>query len=103
MSFGCRSNTPSKTRAASNKATPPEGQWPIPDDEVLFNILAPGVVEQHLTFGFTRSIDADSSFAFAAMYAPAVEVSGANTFDPAQEIDLEMDQYEFTFSYNRRL
>jgi hypothetical protein len=29
----------------------PYGSQPIPD-QVLFNILAPGVEEQHLTFGF---------------------------------------------------
>ncbi len=76
---------------------------PISDDEVLFNILAPGVIEEHMTFGFTRNLDADSSIGFAAMIAPSNSVSGTNTFDPGQEIELEMDQYELVLSYNRRL
>jgi len=76
---------------------------PIPDDEVVFNILAPGVIEEHFTFGFTRELDAKSAINFAAMYAPNVSVKGPNKFDPAQEIELEMDQYELAFSYIRRL
>ena len=79
------------------------GDQPIPSSEVVFNILAPGVVEEHITFGFTKQIDAQSSFNFAAMYAPSVSVDGTNTFDPAQEIELEMDQYELAFTYNRSL
>ncbi len=74
---------------------------PIPDDEVVFNILAPGVVEDHLTFGFTRMLDASSAFNFALMYAPSVDVSGSNTFDQAQEVEIEMDQYEIAASYSR--
>ena len=79
------------------------GDQPIPDSEVLFNILAPGVIEEHITFGFTRELDAESSFNFAAMYAPSNSVKGTSTFDQGQEIELEMDQYELSFSYNRRL
>jgi long-chain fatty acid transport protein len=79
------------------------GDQPIPDDEVLFNILAPGVMEEHVTFGFTRQLDDKSSINFAAMYAPSNSIEGTNPLDPVQEIELEMDQYELAFSYNRRL
>ncbi len=79
------------------------GDQPIPDDEVLFNILAPGVVEDHFTFGFTRQLDKNSAINFAAMYAPSVSVDGTNDFDPAQEIEIEMDQYELAFTYSRSL
>jgi long-chain fatty acid transport protein len=79
------------------------GDQPIPSSEVVFNILAPGVIEEHFTFGFTKQIDAQSSFNFAAMYAPSNSVDGTNTFDPSQEIEIEMDQYELAFTYNRSL
>jgi len=79
------------------------GDQPIPKEEVVFNILAPGVVEDHFTFGFTRELDAKSSINFAAMYAPSNSVKGTSNFDPAQDIELEMDQYELALSYNRRL
>ncbi|MCH6566651.1 MAG: outer membrane protein transport protein [Proteobacteria bacterium] len=78
------------------------GDQPIPGTEVLFNILAPGVMEDHLTFGFTRALDANSDFNFALMYAPSVSVSGLNAFDPAQTIELEMNQYEFVAGYSKR-
>jgi long-chain fatty acid transport protein len=76
---------------------------PIPSSEVVFNIIAPGVIEDHFTFGFTRDLNAKSSISFAAMYAPSNSVKGQNTFDPNQEIELEMDQYELAIAYNRRL
>ena len=79
------------------------GDQPIPKEEVVFNILAPGVVEDHFTFGFTRELDAKSSINFAAMYAPSTSVNGTSNFDPSQDIELEMDQYELALSYNRRL
>ncbi len=78
------------------------GDQPIPGTEVLFNILAPGVMEDHLTFGFTRALDANSDFNFAFMYAPSVSVAGPNTFDPAQTIELEMNQYELVAGYSKR-
>jgi long-chain fatty acid transport protein len=76
---------------------------PIPSSEMMFNILAPGVIEQHVTFGFTRAVGKSSDFNFALMYAPSKTVSGPNTFDApgAQTIDLEMYQYELAFSYSK--
>lgn len=79
-----------------------DGDQPIPSSEVTFNILAPGVMTKHVTFGFTKQFDADSALDFAFMYAPSEEVDGTNTFDPTQEIELEMEQYELAISYNRR-
>ncbi len=78
------------------------GDQPIPESEVVFNILAPGVMEDHLTFGFTRALDSNSDFNFAFMYAPSVSVSGPNTFDPTQTVEIEMDQYELAASYSKR-
>ncbi|MCP4877934.1 MAG: hypothetical protein GY896_20965 [Gammaproteobacteria bacterium] len=77
------------------------GDQPIPSSEVLFNILAPGVMKEHITFGFTKQIDAASSLNFAAMYAPSNSVDGDNPLDTTQVIELEMDQYELALSYNR--
>jgi long-chain fatty acid transport protein len=77
---------------------------PIPTTETMFNIIAPAVVEQHFTFGFTRSYSNNNDFNFALMYAPSVTVSGANPFvaPGSQTIDLEMYQYELAFSYSKK-
>ncbi|MGE0372511.1 MAG: OmpP1/FadL family transporter [Gammaproteobacteria bacterium] len=72
---------------------------PIPESEVLFNILAPGVMEQHLTAGFTRRLGDAGEWSLAAMYAPEEEVSGANPLDPGQRITLRMDEWELAASY----
>jgi long-chain fatty acid transport protein len=76
---------------------------PIPDSEMLFGIIAPGVVEDHITFGFTRNFSNNNDFNFALMYAPNVSVSGPNVFEApgAQTIEIEMDQYELAFSYSK--
>jgi long-chain fatty acid transport protein len=79
------------------------GDQPIPSDESLFNILAPGVIEEHVTAGYTRQLDDKSSINFAAMYALEESVKGTSPFDPAQEIEIEMDQYELAISYSRNI
>jgi hypothetical protein len=33
------------------------------------------------------------------MYAPANSVKGVNPFDPTQELEIEMSQFEFEVSY----
>lgn len=72
---------------------------PIDKGETLFNILAPAVVEQHLTFGFTRALSNDHEFNMAFMYAPSNSVKGINPFDPTQTIEIEMYQFEIEVGY----
>jgi len=78
------------------------GEQPIPDSEVLFNILAPGVQEWHLTTGFTRSLSDKDDLSFAFMYSPSKTVSGPNPLSPGQTIDLEMDQLSFQLAWSRQ-
>ena len=70
---------------------------PIQASEVLFNILAPGVVEDHFTFGFTKD-----HFNLALMYAPPRSVRGANPLEApnAQQIELKMHEIEIEFGYS---
>jgi long-chain fatty acid transport protein len=76
------------------------GDQPIPNSETLFNIIAPAVMETHLTFGFTRNIGQDQEFNFAAMYAPETSITGANPLGDGQQVTLEMSQYELEASYS---
>ena len=75
------------------------GEQPIPESEVLFNILAPGVMEQHFTFGMTKARPNGGAWNFSLMYAPTKKVKGVSPFDPTQEITLKMNQFEFEVSY----
>ena len=76
------------------------GEQPIPDSEMLFNILAPGVIEQHLTAGFSKAFGTQE-VSFAVMRGLSKSISGPNPLDPpaAQQIELEMDQWQFELSW----
>jgi long-chain fatty acid transport protein len=75
---------------------------PIPKSQALFNILAPGVVKKHYTFGLSRKLKDDSSIDLSFMYAPSESVKGPNAFDPAQDVKIEMKQYELSLNYSKR-
>ncbi|MDI5922441.1 outer membrane protein transport protein [Halomonas sp. LR5S13] len=68
------------------------GEQPIPESEVLFNILAPGVQEWHITGGFTRELPSGLSLSGMAFYSPEETVRGENPMGPGQEIELSMSQ-----------
>ena len=75
------------------------GEQPI--SETMFNILAPAVMETHITAGFTMNTGKDSEFSLAAMYAPNNSVTGANTLEvpDQQDITIEMTQFEVEASW----
>ena len=75
------------------------GEQPIQAADVLFNILAPGVMEQHITFGLTHKRPRGGEWNFSFMYAPENSVTGPSFFDPTQTIELKMSQLEFEVSY----
>jgi len=80
------------------------GRQPIPGSEVLFNILAPGVQQWHLTAGFTKDLGSAGELTFAMMYSPNQEVVGPNPMEaPGQQmIKLHMHQTEFEVSWGKR-
>jgi len=73
---------------------------PIPDSEVLFNILAPATIKQHLTFGFTFAPDKQSEYNFAYMHAFEEEVSSSQTaFGVPGSIKMHQDSFDVSYSY----
>ena len=72
------------------------GDQPIPESEVLFNILAPGVIERHLTLGLSRPVGLDKELSVVVTRALPNTVRGPNPLEMAgrQAIELEMDQWE---------
>ncbi|MEE9319618.1 MAG: outer membrane protein transport protein [Granulosicoccus sp.] len=67
---------------------------PIPDSEVVFNILAPAVISDHVTFGFTKPMGSNSEWNFNLMHALNGSVSGTNSFDQGQQVEIEMNQLQ---------
>lgn len=75
------------------------GEQPIQSPDVLFNILAPGVMEQHFTAGWTMQRANGGAWVFSFMYAPENTVTGPSMFDPTQTITLKMSQFEFEVGF----
>jgi long-chain fatty acid transport protein len=80
------------------------GGQPIPSSETLFNILAPGVVEHHLTLGWTYQATDMVEITFAYMHAFERTVEGEDSIIPGPpemggmgggEADLTMSQDSF--------
>ncbi len=74
---------------------------PIDSDQVLFNILAPGVIEDHVTAGFTYQTQDMGELNFEAMHALHHSQDGVNPLDRTQSIRLKMKQYEFGFGWSK--
>jgi long-chain fatty acid transport protein len=56
-------------------------QNPVSARDVTFNILAPGVVQDHYTLGFTYNLTKDSELTMAYMHAAEKSVSGSSLFN----------------------
>ncbi|WP_407275691.1 OmpP1/FadL family transporter [Halothiobacillus sp. DCM-1] len=86
------------------------GTNPVSSSDALFNTLAPGVVKNHYTAGFTYAIDKHQEISGAFMYAPTVTVDGTNPvlaaqikqkygYNVTQNVSISMKQYEATVGY----
>jgi len=82
------------------------GDNPISSGDALFNTIAPGVVKNHYTAGFSYAFNKNHELHGAFMYAPEVSVSGTNPLLTAQsggmltqDLEIQMKQYEATVGY----
>ncbi|MEK6196491.1 MAG: hypothetical protein N2F24_19945, partial [Deltaproteobacteria bacterium] len=81
--------------------------WPN-ENETTFNIIAPGVIEQHATFGLTYTFESKGELDFSFMYAFENDVKGLNPMtnnDPntggtPQYIEISMSQWELGIGYS---
>jgi long-chain fatty acid transport protein len=75
---------------------------PVPESEVLFNILAPGVVENHLTLGFSRILGDTHEISVAVMRAFEKKVKGQNPLEVPglQSIELRMSEWDFEIAWS---
>jgi len=78
------------------------GEQPIPTSEMSFNILAPAVMEHHFTAGFTLERTKGRQLSLALMYAPEIDQTGPQNFDPSQDVTFEMYEWELEASYSWR-
>jgi long-chain fatty acid transport protein len=78
------------------------GGQPIPESQTFFNMLAPGVVENHLTLGASWNLSRDQELTFAYMHAFEKEVDGKYTF-PFGTADISMSQDSFGVQYSWKM
>ena len=76
-------------RAGYNHST-----QPIPKSETFFNILAPGVVQDHLTLGATWTLSDKSELSMAYMHAFENSVKGANSIPGFGGGEANLKMYE---------
>lgn len=79
---------------------------PIKSSDVTLNILAPGVVTDHITGGFSYKVTPNSTLEFAAAFIPEHRVSGIEVTpvgpNPARTVELAMHQFQFTLGWTYR-
>jgi long-chain fatty acid transport protein len=78
------------------------GTNPIRSSDVTFNILAPGVMTNHYTAGFTYALGKDSELNGAAMYAPRQSVSGTSMFASTGTEKIGMHQYSIGLGWSKK-
>ena len=79
---------------------------PVGSEDVTLNILAPGIVTDHISAGFSHDFGAHSSLDMTFMYVPENTVSGIEVTpfgpNPGRTIKLSMSQFDFTIGYRYR-
>ena len=77
---------------------------PVSGADATLNILAPGVVTDHISAGFTYKWGKHSNFDFSGMYVPEHSVSGPEVtpygVTPGSSIKLSMRQFDITLGYS---
>lgn len=78
---------------------------PIQSRDVTFNILAPGVVQEHVTAGFTYALEGGSEITMAYMHAFEKSVSGSATnpyFNVGGTDTIKMSQNSLGIAWGRK-
>lgn len=79
------------------------GKQPIPSDQTFFNILAPGVVESHLTLGATWTLANNDEITVSYVHAFSNKVKGAGSIPAVPfgggNADLKMYQDSLGIAY----
>lgn len=80
---------------------------PIRSQDVTFNILAPGVVQNQYTLGATYKLDKESELTGAFMYAQSNSVTGTSLLvgfgaPPTTTETISMKEYQLGIAYTRK-
>lgn len=73
---------------------------PIRSADVMLNILAPGVVTDHLSTGFSYKFNKNHGLDFSFGYVPRHSVTGTDLLGFGQNLKISMEQYEASLGYS---
>ncbi len=83
------------------------GDNPIQSRDVTFNILAPGVIQDHLTLGLTHKTSSGGELTLAYMHAFSKSVTGSSLYNsfgvPAGNETIRMYQNSFGIAYGWKM
>ncbi len=76
-------------------------QNPVTEENVMFNLLAPAVVQNHITFGVTKHLAKQHEITVAFMYAFENSLKGSNLLEAPnqQTIEIGMKQWQVQVGY----
>lgn len=75
------------------------GTNPIQSADAFLNVLAPGVIKSHITFGGTYAMSANEELTFAAWHGKKNTVTGPSMAGP---VSIAMSQNGFGLQYSRK-
>jgi long-chain fatty acid transport protein len=82
------------------------GSQPVPASQTFFNVLAPGVVQQHLTLGASYRVGTHSTIDFSLLHAFEHTVNGSGSIPPAfggGEVNVRLKEDSLGIGYSQRL
>ncbi len=83
------------TRGTTLRAGFAYNNEPIPQNQLLLNLLAPGVIQRHVTVGFTTRVARHQDVSVAAMYGLPEALYGTTpTAFGGQSIKIDMHEYQ---------
>lgn len=76
-------------------------QNPVSEENIMFNILAPGVIENQVTLGVTKKLAKSHEISVAFMYGFENSIEGANALEAPnqQTIEIGMKQWQVEVGY----
>ncbi|MEM9123445.1 MAG: porin, partial [Pseudomonadota bacterium] len=74
----------------------------VPEDQLLFSVVAPGSMRQHYAAGFGVKFSDSLMLDFGASWSPAEEVEGPNNLSPDQQLLIALDSLELALGLSWR-
>lgn len=75
------------------------GSQPIPSSQTMFNILAPGVVENHITLGATWTLANKDEITVSYMHANEKKVTGSGLFGTGMNLKMHQDSLGIAYGW----